>query len=261
MLFRTSSLNKNFDEKCNLRRKLNTINYRLLVIYKKDRDSFTTNFKKEIPNDEVKERNYICNCKKGTYGKHKPLCRSSLYIEVFGKNTKKNKSCIPKTKKYPNFEKNIFRELDYNDYLKNIKEIEDKEYKKVARKKRVIRVVLLLLFILVLTVPILDLLLEKCVTGGLLGTLGLLSLTKIDSVYSLEGLLSTVFDIEGWKKELIRSNMCYSVKTNLTYSSIFSDILINYKNKYLYFINTPNCIDAFMDNIKNLCTSSVNFNI
>ncbi|SBS92443.1 Plasmodium exported protein (Pm-fam-a like), unknown function, partial [Plasmodium malariae] len=196
-----SSLYINLDEICNLCRKPNTRNYRLLTIYEKDKDSCILNFK-ELPNDEVKKKKNIYNNEKGTYEKHKSSHRSSLYIEEYGKNNEKNKPDIPKTKKYSNFEKQIFKELDYKDYLKNIKAIEVKEYKKVARKKRRIRTSLFLLVIFILILPILDLSLEKFIDGGLLGLLGLLYLKKNGDAQSIEGLLSTLFEIGGWDLSL-----------------------------------------------------------
>ncbi|SBS96564.1 Plasmodium exported protein (Pm-fam-a like), unknown function [Plasmodium malariae] len=189
---------KNLDEKCKLLKKLNTKNYRLLEKYKQDKDLYIANIKEEMPHNEVKKKKGVSNSKKGKNGKHKPSCGSTLYIEEYQKNVEKNKSGIAKTKKHINFEKTLFKELDYIDYLKNIKAIDDKVYKNVARKKRRIRIILLLLFFLVLTIPILDLLLEKLVGGGLLGSLGLLYLTTDNGVQSVNGILSTLFMIDGW---------------------------------------------------------------
>ncbi|KAI4833963.1 uncharacterized protein MKS88_000199 [Plasmodium brasilianum] len=188
----------NLNAKCKLSRKLNIINYRLLAKYKPNKDSYSVNFEDELPHNREKQNKCVTTNKKEANVKHKISRLSSLYIEEYCKNNDKNKPDIPKTKKYSNFEKQIFKELDYKDYLKNIKEIEDKEYKKLSRKKRRIRFVFVLLFFFVLIVPILDLLLEYFVTDGLLGSLGLLSLTKEGSVYTLEGILSTLFEIGGW---------------------------------------------------------------
>ncbi|SBS96044.1 Plasmodium exported protein (Pm-fam-a like), unknown function [Plasmodium malariae] len=170
----TCTLNDNLEEKCNICRKLYNRNDRLLAKCKQGKDSSNANFKEEMPNNEVKEKIYISNNKKGTDGKHKQSCRSSLYIEEYGKNIEKNKCGLTKTKKYFDFEKKIFKELDNEDYVKNIKNIDYKVYKKLARKKRRIRIALLLLFILILILPILDLSLEKFKAGGLLGLLRLL---------------------------------------------------------------------------------------
>lgn len=163
------------DEKYNLRRKLNARDYRVLAKYNQDINSSIANSKGEIPNNEVKKRIYISNNKKGAKGKHEPSCRSALYNEEYDKSVDKNKFGVPKIKKYFDFEKKIFKELDYEDYIKNIKTIEYKEYKKLLCKKRRIQIALILLVILVLILPILDLSLETFIDGGLLGSLELLS--------------------------------------------------------------------------------------
>ncbi|SBS96929.1 Plasmodium exported protein (Pm-fam-a like), unknown function [Plasmodium malariae] len=188
----------NLNEKCKLNRKLNIINYRLLAKYKPSKDSYSVKFEDELPHNRVKQNKCVTTNKKGANVKHKISRLSSLYTEEYCKNNKKNKPDISKTKKYSNFEKQIFKELDSKDYLKNIKEIEDKEYKKLSRKKRRIRIVFVVLFFFVLIVPILDLLLENFVTGGLLGSLNLIYLSKIDGSESVKGLFSTLFDIDKW---------------------------------------------------------------
>ncbi|SBS93348.1 Plasmodium exported protein (Pm-fam-a like), unknown function [Plasmodium malariae] len=158
-------------------------------------------FKEEMPNNEVKEKINISNNKKGTNGKRKQSYINSLYTEEYGKIVEKNKSTIPKTKKYFDFEKKIFKELDYEDYVKNIRTIEHNEYKKLAHKKRRIRISLFLLFIFILILPILDISLEKLVDGGLLGLLYLLYPTKSDGtpvVYGVDGFLPTSLSKGTW---------------------------------------------------------------
>ncbi|KAI4840229.1 hypothetical protein MKS88_001587 [Plasmodium brasilianum] len=233
-----SSLYINLDEICNLCRKPNTRNYRLLTIYEKDKDSCILNFK-ELPNDEVKKKKNIYNNEKGTYEKHKSSHRSSLYIEEYGKNNEKNKPDIPKTKKYSNFEKQIFKELDYKDYLKNIKAIEVKEYKKVARKKRRIRTSLFLLVIFILILPILDLSLEKFIDGGLLGLLGLLYLKKNGDAQSIEGLLSTLFEIGGWgnSDKILAGTIFFYCVPFLIFVVIFILGMIHYYKKVIKYEN------------------------
>ncbi|KAI4839107.1 hypothetical protein MKS88_002623 [Plasmodium brasilianum] len=189
-----STLNDNLEEKCNICRKLYNRNDRLLAKCKQGKDSSNVNFKEEMPNNEVKEKIYISNNKKGTEGKHKQSCKSSLYIEEYGKNIEKNKCGLTKTKKCLDFEKNIFKKLNYEDYVKNIKTIEYKEYKKVACKKRRIRIALYMLFILIFMLPILDLSLEKFKAGGLLGLLRLLYPTENggDNVLGVGGHLTSL---------------------------------------------------------------------
>ncbi|KAI4839602.1 fam-l protein [Plasmodium brasilianum] len=196
-------LNKNLYEKCNLCRKINTRNYRLLAKYKQDSDSCIENFKREIQHNKVKQNKCLSNNKKGSNRSLRQLCKSSLYIQEYDKNVKKNKCAIPKTKKYSNFEEKIFKELDYKDYLIKINIIEDKEYKKISRKKLRIRTALILLFFLVLIVPILDLSLEKFTKGGLLGLLGLLYPSSSEGQTlgtNVQGHLFTLLSATGMEK-------------------------------------------------------------
>ncbi|SBS93591.1 Plasmodium exported protein (Pm-fam-a like), unknown function [Plasmodium malariae] len=214
-----NTLKENLDEKYNISRHLNTSNYRLLAKYKQEKDSSIANFKEEMPHKEVKEKKNISNNKKETEGKHKQSCRSSLYIEEYGKNIEKNKCGLTKTKKYFDFEKKIFKELDYEDYVKNIKNIDYKVHKKLARKKRRIRIALLLLFILILILPILDLSLEKITEGGLLGLLYLLYPTSGEAP-GVDGSLVTLLSKDGWgmvyyyKKVIKYENMKFKKRLN-----------------------------------------------
>ncbi|SBT86381.1 fam-l protein [Plasmodium malariae] len=192
-----SSLNVYFEEECKFFRKLNARNYRLLTKHKHDKDSCIAKFIDETPNNEVNDKRYISNNKRGTDGKHKQSCRRSLYIKEYDRNVEKNKCVIPKTKKYFDFERKIFKELDYEDYVKNSKIIEYIEYKKLARKKRRIRIALLLLFIFILILPILDLSLEKFTEGGLLGLLYLLYPTS-GGPPGVDGSLVTLLSKDGW---------------------------------------------------------------
>ncbi|SBS95877.1 Plasmodium exported protein (Pm-fam-a like), unknown function [Plasmodium malariae] len=194
-----SSLNKNLDEKRDLRKELNTRNNRLLAKYKQNKYSSNENFKEEMPNNEVKEKKHISNNKKGTSRKHKQSCRSPLYKEEYSKNDKKNKFLMSKTSKFYDFEKKIFKKLDHENYVKNIKTIENKEYKKLERTKRRIRIAFLLLFILILILPIIDLSLEKLVDGGLLGLLHMLYITRSpDNVLGVEGVLTSLLGSGKW---------------------------------------------------------------
>ncbi|KAI4838029.1 fam-l protein [Plasmodium brasilianum] len=196
-----SHFNKNSNKKYDIHRKLITRNYRLLTEYDQDKNSCVAYIKEEMPNNKMKKKKYISNNNKGTNGKHKHSCRCSLYNEEYGKNVEKNNIGVPKTKKYFDFEKKIFKELEYENYLKNIKTIEHKEYKKMAHKKRRILIALFLLFILVLILPILDLSLEKFRGGGLLGLLNLVyPKTSTGGAVStdLEGVLATSLSADGW---------------------------------------------------------------
>ncbi|SBS95828.1 Plasmodium exported protein (Pm-fam-a like), unknown function, partial [Plasmodium malariae] len=74
------------------------------------------------------------------------------------KQDKKNKSCVFETKKYSHLEKNIFKELDYMDFLKENKTISNKNYRKIICKKYGLRFALpVLILLLLLTVFIVDL--------------------------------------------------------------------------------------------------------
>ncbi|SBT86819.1 fam-l protein [Plasmodium malariae] len=236
-----SPLNIYFEEKCNFIRKLNTRNYRLLTKHKHDKDSCIAKFKEETPNNEVKEKRYKSNNKRGTDGKHKQSCRRSLYIKEYDRNVEKNKCVIPKTKKYFDFERKIFKELDYEDYVKNSKIIEYKEYKKLARKKCRIRIALLLLFIFILILPILDLSLEKLVSGGLLGLLHLLYPSPTDAQIApgVDGLLNTLLSKEGWgnlQKIFASTTFIYGVPF-LIFVVIFVLVMIYYYKKVIKYEN------------------------
>ncbi|SCP03021.1 fam-l protein [Plasmodium malariae] len=241
-----SSLNKYYNEKCNLRRKLNTRNYRLLEENKQNKDTFIVNFKEVMPHKGVKQKGCLSNNKNRINRKQKQLCRSSLYTEKYSKNVEKYKCCTPKTKKYCEYEKKIFKKLDYKDYVKNIKIIDDKEYKKLSCKKRRIRITLLLLFFLVLIFPILDLSLEKLECGGLLGLLGLLYPTKTEAsspggmiVHGIDGLLIKWFSINDWgaSKAISTLNVLIYCIPFLIFIVIFILGMIYYYKKVIKYEN------------------------
>ncbi|KAI4840530.1 hypothetical protein MKS88_001258 [Plasmodium brasilianum] len=237
-----SSLNVYFEEKCNFFRKLNTRNYRLLTKHKHDKDSCIAKFIEETPNNEVNDKRYISNNKRGTDGKHKQSCRRSLYIKEYDRNVEKNKCVIPKTKKYFDFERKIFKELDYEDYVKNSKIIEYKEYKKLTRKKRRIRIALLLLFIFILILPILDLSLEKFKDGGILGLLDLLYPTQSGNGHGaigVNGLLDNLLSKGTWSiigKICASTTFIYGVPF-LIFAVIFVLVMIYYYKKVIKYEN------------------------
>ncbi|SBS99033.1 Plasmodium exported protein (Pm-fam-a like), unknown function [Plasmodium malariae] len=191
---------------------------------------------------EVKKEENIYNNKKGTNGKHKKSCRNSLYNGKYGKNIEKNISGIPKTKKYSIFEKKIFKELYYEDYVKNIKSIEYEEYKKLARRKRRIRIALLLLFFMVLAIPILDISLEKITEGGLLGLLHLLYPTGTDTnpLSGIEGHLDSLLSQGTWNilgKICASTTFIYGVPF-LIFVVIFILGMVYYYKKVIKYENT-----------------------
>ncbi|SBS93668.1 Plasmodium exported protein (Pm-fam-a like), unknown function [Plasmodium malariae] len=237
-----SSLNVYFEEKCNFFRKLNTRNYRLLTKHKHDKDSCIAKFKEETPNNEVKEKRYISNNKRGTDGKHKPSYRRSLYIREYDRNVEKNKCVIPKTKKYFDFERKIFKELDYEDYVKNCKIIEYKEYKKILCKKRRIQIALILLVILVLILPILDLSLETFIDGGLLGSLELLSPVNSTGggvASGVQGSLITLLCQSNWGmlQKISASTLFFYCVPFFIFVVIFILVMIYYYKKVISYEN------------------------
>ncbi|SBT00415.1 Plasmodium exported protein (Pm-fam-a like), unknown function, partial [Plasmodium malariae] len=238
-----SSLNKYLDDKCDILRKLNPKSYRLLAKNNEDKNYFIVNFNEETPHNKVAQKKCITNNKKGTNGKQKSSNSSSLYIEEYNRNNEKSKPGISKEKKYFNFEKKIFKELDYKDYIKNVKIIDDKEYKKISRKKRRIRIALLLLFFFVLILPILDLSLEKLKCGGLMGLLGLLN-SKNENVsgirtFDVEGGLITLFNIGefGASKAITLSTILFYCLPLLIFVVIFIVYMVYYNKKVIKYEN------------------------
>ncbi|SCN45361.1 fam-l protein [Plasmodium malariae] len=170
-----SRQSKSLVECYNQHRRLYAKNYRLLAIYKQDKDSSIVYLKKEIPN-RVNNINDIFNNEKYSSGKTKQLNGSSQGNKRRHQKDVKNKSCIFEKKKYSHLEKKIFKELDYVDFLKNNKTISDKIYKKIMIKKCVLRVALPLLLFLVLAISfILDNFCKCGFTYGLLKVIILIS--------------------------------------------------------------------------------------
>ncbi|SBS99954.1 Plasmodium exported protein (Pm-fam-a like), unknown function [Plasmodium malariae] len=151
MLLLFSKQSKSLVECYNKRRKLYAKNYRLLAIYKQDKDSSIVYLKKGIPN-RVNNINDIFNNEKYSSGNTKQLNGSSQGNKRRHQKDMKTKSCIFETKKYSHLEKKIFKELDYVDFLKNNKTINDKIYKKIMIKKCGLRVALPILLFFVLAI-------------------------------------------------------------------------------------------------------------
>ncbi|KAI4841579.1 fam-l protein [Plasmodium brasilianum] len=152
-----SRQSKSLVECYNQHRRLYAKNYRLLAIYKQDKDSSIVYLKKEIPN-RVNNINDMFNNEKYSLGIIEQLNGSSQGNKRRHQKDMKNKSCIFETKKYSHLEKKIFKELDYIDFLKNNKTISGKIYKKITLKKYGLRIALpIILFLLLITVLVLDL--------------------------------------------------------------------------------------------------------
>ncbi|KAI4838046.1 fam-l protein [Plasmodium brasilianum] len=170
-----SRQSKSLVECYNQHRRLYAKNYRLLAIYKQDKDSSIVYLKKEIRN-RVNNINDMFNNEKYSSEIIEQLNGSSQGNKRRHQKDMKNKSCIFETKKYSHLEKKIFKELDYIDFLKNNKTISDKIYKKIMIKKCGLRVALPILLLFVLAISfILDNFCECGLTHGLFKLIILIS--------------------------------------------------------------------------------------
>ncbi|SBT01571.1 Plasmodium exported protein (Pm-fam-a like), unknown function [Plasmodium malariae] len=153
-----SKFKKYIDENCNVIRKLDVRTYRLLTNYKQDNNSCNKVLKETTLYNVENEEKYIYNNEKGDKGKKRKLYGCSLSNEGNHKLDVKNKYCIFETKKYSYLEKKIFKELDYENFLKNNHVISDKFYKRIMLKKCGLRIAIPLLLFLILSISlILDL--------------------------------------------------------------------------------------------------------
>ncbi|SBS93647.1 Plasmodium exported protein (Pm-fam-a like), unknown function, partial [Plasmodium malariae] len=114
--------------------KLYAQNYRLLAKYKKDKASSIVCLKEGIPNG-VKDENDIYNNDEWATEKRKLSNGNLSQGARVHKKDVINKSCIFETKKYSYLERKIFKELDYENFVKNNRTISNKVYKKIVRKK------------------------------------------------------------------------------------------------------------------------------
>ncbi|SBS99946.1 Plasmodium exported protein (Pm-fam-a like), unknown function [Plasmodium malariae] len=140
--------NKSLVEICKHRRNLYTTNYHLMENYMPNKDTSVIYLKEEIPRG-VDDKNNIYNNEKINSGTNKETNGNSPNNKRDHKKVKKNKSSTFETKKYSHFEKKIFKDLDYVDFLQNNKTISEKLYKKIILKKYLLRIVLpMMLFFL-----------------------------------------------------------------------------------------------------------------
>ncbi|KAI4840857.1 hypothetical protein MKS88_000620 [Plasmodium brasilianum] len=147
-----SKINKILDEIYINNRKLVTRSYRLLEKCKQNKVSNATWLKQKIPYNGVIKENAIYNNVEGGIGKREQSNRSSLNNVVGHKQDIKNNSCIFEKKKCSYFEKKIFKEIDFIDFLKNNRTISNNTYKKVIRKKYGLRIATPVLFFLLLLI-------------------------------------------------------------------------------------------------------------
>ncbi|SBT85952.1 fam-l protein [Plasmodium malariae] len=154
-----------FNERYMVYRKLRTGTYRFLANCKNNIEKSITGLKEDVTNYGIKEKNNIYNTEKGTNAKN--IHSHGLLSENASDRRKamKNKSCIFETEKYSHFEKKIFKELDYQNFLEKNKIISDKLYKTIIRKKYGLRFFIPSLLFLLLS---LGLILDLSVGYGLL---------------------------------------------------------------------------------------------
>ncbi|KAI4839216.1 hypothetical protein MKS88_001760 [Plasmodium brasilianum] len=146
-----NTYNKTLGECYNYRKKLYTRNYRLLEKYNQDKYPSSVCLMEDIPNGIHNKKDIYIN-QKYTSEKKKQSYRCSLSNEKGHKKDVKNKTYIFETKKYSNLEKKIFKELDYEEFLKKNRTISDRIYKKIIRKKCGLRFALPLLILLVFAI-------------------------------------------------------------------------------------------------------------
>ncbi|SBT00161.1 Plasmodium exported protein (Pm-fam-a like), unknown function [Plasmodium malariae] len=144
------TFNKQLDEKYKFGRKIDTRNYRLLAKHNHDNNSIITGLKEEVTNNNLPEKRVISYNKIIRTGKDELSNRCSSSSAVADKKAVKNKSRIFETKKYSHLEKKIFKELDYENFLKNNRSISDKTYKNIIIKKYGLRLALPVLLFLIL---------------------------------------------------------------------------------------------------------------
>ncbi|SBS91638.1 Plasmodium exported protein (Pm-fam-a like), unknown function [Plasmodium malariae] len=132
--------------------------------------------KEGIPNNDMTERKDISN-NENIFAQLKRQSNRSLSRNIKRqKKDKKNNSRIFETEQYSRFEKKVFKELDYANFLKNNRGISNRIYQKIIRKKYRFRLGLPIFFVLFLS---LLLLLDLFVGCGLIR--GLFKILKIIS--------------------------------------------------------------------------------
>ncbi|SBS94553.1 Plasmodium exported protein (Pm-fam-a like), unknown function [Plasmodium malariae] len=106
------------------------------------------------------------------------------------KKVKKNNSRIFETEQYSRFEKNIFKELDYANFLKNNRGISNRIYQNIIRKKYGFRLGLPIFFVLLLSIL---LLLDLYVGFGLIrGLFKILNIISEPLGYEAKGSVKEV---------------------------------------------------------------------
>ncbi|SCN12015.1 fam-l protein [Plasmodium malariae] len=174
-----STFNKYLDENYIYSRKIYGTTYRILSKYKQDKYSSSVSLKEEMTNNGVKKKKDISNNMEGYTGKRKHSNGTPLEFRGNCKSYMKKKKCMFETKNYSHFEKKIFKEMDFMDFLKNNKTISNKFYRKIIRKKCVLLFLLpLLLFFLLSLLPIVDLSWVLVDQKGLWNAIGFIKILK-----------------------------------------------------------------------------------
>ncbi|SBS93375.1 hypothetical protein PMALA_039460 [Plasmodium malariae] len=110
---------------CNCAKEFEARNYRLLG-YKYNIDSKDIFTKEQMPNIGLTNKKDICNSEEGLQSKVNKSNGCSPSITRSRKKDMNKKSCTFETKKYSHLEKKIFKELDYENFLKKNRTITDK---------------------------------------------------------------------------------------------------------------------------------------
>ncbi|SBS94953.1 Plasmodium exported protein (Pm-fam-a like), unknown function [Plasmodium malariae] len=132
--------------------------------------------KEGITNNDMTERKDIFNNENIFEQLNRQSNRSLSRNIKRHKNVKKNNSRIFETKQYSRFEKKIFKELDYANFLKNNRGISNRIYQKIIRKKYGFRLSLPIFFVLLLSVLLLlDLFVGYGLVNGLFKVLNIIS--------------------------------------------------------------------------------------
>ncbi|SBS99564.1 hypothetical protein PMALA_071260, partial [Plasmodium malariae] len=103
---------------CNRTKELEARNNRLLGGYKYNIDSKVIFTKEEMPNIGLTNKKDICSSEEEVESKMNKSNECSQSITRSRKKDMNKKSCTFETKKYSHLEKKIFKELDYENFLK-----------------------------------------------------------------------------------------------------------------------------------------------
>ncbi|SBS92380.1 hypothetical protein PMALA_036030 [Plasmodium malariae] len=98
-------------------------------------DSNISDLKKGKSKNGVRKKKYIFNNEKGATRKYEQSYRDSFYTKEYSKNTKKNPSDIPKTKKYCYIEKKYSKNLIVQNFLKTKEQLKLRDTNKLNAKK------------------------------------------------------------------------------------------------------------------------------